>query len=112
MEWLNENPTCVGKPAQNRTRRIMLACRRIPLQATVTMANPLLLPFLNWARKLRYPTLFKITAVLFVISLLLPPGIDPIPFLDEILFGLGTLLLANWKSRKQPPPLDQQADKR
>jgi hypothetical protein len=75
------------------------------------MANPLLLPLFNWARKLRYPVLFKLTAALFVFSVLLPPGIDPIPFIDEILFGLGTLLLANWKKRKGPepaqkPPLD------
>ena len=63
------------------------------------MANPIAFGLLSWARKLRYPTLFKITAVLFGLSLLLP---DPIPFLDEILLGLGTLLLANWKSRKQP----------
>ena len=28
---------------------------------------------------------------------------DPVPFVDEILFGLGTLLLANWKRRKDPP---------
>ncbi|MGS1078788.1 DUF6116 family protein [Pseudoxanthomonas beigongshangi] len=71
------------------------------------MANPLLLPVLEWARKLRYPTLFKITAGLFTLSVLLPPGIDPIPFLDELVFGLGTLLLANWKRRKDPaPPLE------
>lgn len=75
------------------------------------MPNPLLLPLLNWARKLRYPVLFKLTAALFAFSVLLPPGIDPIPFLDEIVFGLGTLLLANWKRRKDPepvapPPLD------
>lgn len=61
------------------------------------MASPLLLQLLNWARKLRYPTLFKITAVLFTITLFVP---DPIPFVDEILLGLGTLLLANWKNRK------------
>lgn len=61
------------------------------------MATPLLLPLLNWARKLRYPTLFKITAALFAITLLIP---DPIPLVDEILLGLGTLLLANWKNRK------------
>jgi len=61
------------------------------------MASPLLLPLLNWARKLRYPTLFKITAALFALTLLVP---DPIPFVDEILLGLGTLLLANWKNRK------------
>ena len=75
------------------------------------MPNPLLLPLLNWARKLRYPVLFKLTAALFAFSVLLPPGIDPIPFLDEIVFGLGTLLLANWKRRNDPepqgkPPLD------
>ena len=70
------------------------------------MASPLLLPLLSWARKLRYPTLFKITAALFAFSVLLPPGLDPIPFLDEILLGLGTLLLANWKNRKGPAVID------
>ena len=64
------------------------------------MPHPVLLPLLDWARKLRYPTLFKITAALFVVTLFLP---DPVPFVDEILFGLGTLLLANWKRRKDPP---------
>jgi hypothetical protein len=64
------------------------------------MPNPVLLPLLDWARKLRYPTLFKITVALFVVTLFLP---DPVPFVDEILFGLGTLLLANWKRRKDPP---------
>ena len=64
------------------------------------MPNPVLLPLLDWARELRYPTLFKITAALFVVTLFLP---DPVPFVDEILFGLGTLLLANWKRRKDPP---------
>ena len=64
------------------------------------MPNPVLLPVLDCARKLRYPTLFKITAALFVVTLFLP---DPVPFVDEILFGLGTLLLANWKRRKDPP---------
>lgn len=63
------------------------------------MPSPLLLPLLGWARRLRYPTLFKITAVLFVLTVLVP---DPIPMVDEILLGLGTLLLANWKTRKDP----------
>ena len=61
------------------------------------MASPLMFPLLNWARKLRYPTLFKITAALFAVTLFVP---DPLPFVDEILLGLGTLLLANWKNRK------------
>ena len=63
------------------------------------MANPMLLPLMNWARGLRYPTLFKITAVAFAISVLWP--FDPIPFIDEIVLGLGTLLLANWKDRNK-----------
>ena len=77
------------------------------------MPNPVLLPLLDWARKLRYPTLFKITAALFVVTLFLP---DPVPFVDEILFGLGTLLLANWKKRKEPvasnkPPIDGKSNR-
>jgi hypothetical protein len=64
------------------------------------MPNPLTLPLLTWARKLRYPTLFKITALLFAVDLVVP---DVVPFADEILLGLGTLLLANWKERKNPP---------
>ena len=79
------------------------------------MANPLLLPLLAWARRLRYPTLFKLTAALFAISVLLP---DPLPFVEEIMLGLGTLLLANWKNRKAPtpgngePPIDGEASRR
>ena len=56
------------------------------------MANPMLLPVLQWARRLRYPTLFKLTAGLFVLTLFIP---DPIPFVDELVLGFGTLLLAN-----------------
>lgn len=58
------------------------------------MANPLLLPVLGWARRLRFPTLFKVTAALFAVTLVVP---DPIPFVDELLLGMGTLLLAGWK---------------
>lgn len=65
------------------------------------MPNPLVLPLLNWARGLRFPTLFKITATLFAVTLVFP---DPVPFVDEMLLGLGTLLLATWKDRKKPLP--------
>lgn len=67
------------------------------------MASPLLLPVLNWARRLRYPTLFKLTAALFLVSVLIP---DPIPFVEEVLLGLATLLLANWKNRKTPSVIE------
>lgn len=67
------------------------------------MASPVIIPVLSWAQKLRYPTLFKLTAALFVVSLVFP---DPIPFFDEIMLGLGTLLLANWKNRKGAKVVD------
>jgi hypothetical protein len=45
--------------------------------------------------RLERPLLFKLAAGLFVLSLVLP---DPIPFLDELLFGIITLLLTRQKA--------------
>lgn len=58
------------------------------------MPNPLLAPVLRWFGRLSYPKLFVLTAVLFIANVVVP---DPIPFIDELLLGLGALLLANWK---------------
>ncbi|ROU05680.1 DUF6116 family protein [Lysobacter enzymogenes] len=63
------------------------------------MANPLLAPLMGFLGRLSYPRLFVLTATLFAVDLAIP---DFIPFVDELLLGLGTLLLANWKNRKQP----------
>lgn len=71
------------------------------------MRNPVTSRALEWASTLRYPTLFKLAAALFLVDLMLP---DPIPFLDELLFGLTTLLLANWKTRKAPLPAPVRRD--
>jgi hypothetical protein len=51
---------------------------------------------LRWAEGLRFPTLFLLTATLFVVDLIVP---DLIPLADEILLGLGTLLLGNLRRR-------------
>ena len=72
------------------------------------MANPLLAPVLGFFGRLSYPRLFALTAALFAFDVVIP---DFVPFADELLLGLGTLLLANWKKRKDPgvaqkPPLD------
>lgn len=72
------------------------------------MANPLLAPILGFASRLRFPTLFMVVAGLFLFDLVIP---DFIPFLDEIMLGLSTLLLASWKNRKLPvdlgkPPIE------
>lgn len=65
------------------------------------MPNPLLAPLLRWVGRLSYPRLFLVTAVLFVLDVIVP---DFIPFADELLLGLGTLLLANWKKRGDGGP--------
>jgi hypothetical protein len=52
------------------------------------------------AGRLRFPQLFLVTLVLFLADLLIP---DLIPFVDEILLGLATLILARWKDRRDPP---------
>lgn len=68
------------------------------------MANPLLSPVLRFFGRLSYPRLFALTAALFAFDLVIP---DFVPFIDELLLGLGTLLLANWKKRKDPAtPID------
>lgn len=64
------------------------------------MATLLLSPLLRWFGRLSYPRLFLVTAALFVADVIVP---DFIPFVDELLLGLGTLLLANWKQRNAPP---------
>jgi hypothetical protein len=58
------------------------------------MAHPLSGPLVAFASRLRFPTLFKITLALMLVSWLLP---DPVLFLDEIVTGLATLLLATWR---------------
>ena len=74
------------------------------------MPHPLLGPILRGFGKLSYPRLFGIAAILFVVDLVVP---DMVPFADELLLGLGTLLLANWKKRKEPtndqPPIEGEA---
>lgn len=55
----------------------------------------------RFAAGLRFPTLFGLVAALFVIDLLVP---DVVPFIDEILLALATLLLGSLRKRRAPPP--------
>jgi Family of unknown function (DUF6116) len=61
--------------------------------------NTLIGTALQFAAGLRFPTLFAITGALFLLDLLIP---DFIPFADELLLGLATLVLASWKRRAPP----------
>jgi hypothetical protein len=49
--------------------------------------------------RLRRPVLFAVVAVLFVIDIAVP---DAIPFLDEILLGVGAALLSTWRHKHEP----------
>ena len=51
----------------------------------------------GWLARLRSWQLFVLAGALFVVDLVVP---DPIPFIDEVMLGLTTLLLARWKRRK------------
>lgn len=68
------------------------------------MASPLTAPLLSFLGKLSFPRLFLVTGALFLVDMVVP---DLVPLADELLLGLGTLLLASWKKRKDtpiPPP--------
>lgn len=65
------------------------------------MANPLTAGLLRFASRLRFPQLFALIATLFLIDLAIP---DFIPFADEILLGLATLLFGSL--RKKPDQND------
>ena len=51
---------------------------------------------IQYASRLRFPKLLALAALVFVVDLILP---DVIPFADEILLGLITLLLGMLKKR-------------
>jgi hypothetical protein len=61
------------------------------------MIGPLITRF---ATGLRFPTLFMISAALFLVDLVVP---DMIPFFDEIFLALLTLLLGTFRRRGGPP---------
>ena len=51
----------------------------------------------DFLSQLRFPYLFLLTAGVFFLDLLVP---DLVPFADEILLGLGTLLLSRLKRNR------------
>ena len=52
-----------------------------------------------FADRLRFPQLFFLTAGLFVFDLLIP---DFVPFIDEVLLALLTVLLGMWQQKTTP----------
>lgn len=73
------------------------------------MANPLVAPILGFLGRLSFPRLFMLAAALWAVNMVVP---DFIPFIDELLLGIGTLLLASLRKPKAPelktpkPPIE------
>ena len=55
----------------------------------------------RYGAELRFPVLFFVVACLLAFNMALP---DPLPFLDELILGLMTAMLASWKRDPLPPP--------
>ena len=66
----------------------------------MTSQSVVLERLMRFAAGLRFPKLLAITAGLFILDLIIP---DVIPFADEILLGLVSLLLASLKKRRPEP---------
>jgi hypothetical protein len=58
----------------------------------------------SFGARLRFPQLFGIAATLFLVDLLIP---DLIPFIDEILLGLLTLLLGSLQEKPTVPAVEK-----
>ena len=57
-------------------------------------------PFLRWLSRLSHPKMFLIVGLLFLVDLAIP---NFVPW-DDILLGLGTLLLAKMKKKDPATP--------
>ena len=68
------------------------------MKAPVTVKGPILAFALRYLARLRFPYLAAITGTLFVVDLIVP---DFIPFADELMLGLITVLLGMLKKPKQ-----------
>ena len=56
-----------------------------------------LAPLLGYAERLRFPRLALLTGLVFAVDLVVP---DLLPFADELVLGLLTLMLGRWKKRR------------
>lgn len=58
---------------------------------------------LSFLGGLRFPQLFVLLAIVFIVDLVVP---DVIPLVDEVILGLLTLMTGTWRDRRPPdkPP--------
>jgi hypothetical protein len=65
---------------------------------TTPRRSPWLAVLERFLPRLKHPHLFTLLLALFALDLFLP---DPVPFIDEAVLGLLTLLVGSWRSRRQ-----------
>jgi Family of unknown function (DUF6116) len=53
----------------------------------------------RYLQGLRFPVVFGLAALLFLVDLFIP---DVIPFADEIMLAIVTALFGSWKRRRPP----------
>jgi hypothetical protein len=68
---------------------------------------PIISAILAFADGLKFRQLFLLTGSLFLLDLLIP---DFIPFADELILGLLTLLLSAWKKDRRHERIIEQQD--
>lgn len=61
----------------------------------------------RFANRLRYPYLFVLLLLLFLVDLVIP---DAIPFVDEALLALLTVLVGSWGNRRPTGPAQDDRD--
>lgn len=62
------------------------------------------------AGRLRYPWVFGLLVAALTVDFFVP---DPIPFIDELVLALLTVLVGSWRNRRQlqapdPPPIPRE----
>jgi hypothetical protein len=65
----------------------------------VAPSNPIVTAISGRLAGLRFPALFLLLAGVFLLDLFVP---DLVPFVDEILLGVLTLIVGNLKRRRRP----------
>jgi hypothetical protein len=70
------------------------------------MPSPLIAPILGFLSRLSFPRLFVLAATIWALDMAIP---DVVPFIDELLLGIGTLLLASLRKKTPPEAADQNA---
>lgn len=67
---------------------------------TKTPKSPMPKGIAGMFERLTSSTLFMVVAVIFAVDLVVP---DMLPFVDEVVLGAATILLARWRLRRTEP---------